>query len=140
MKNKFQFLSVLLTVCIFTTTAFAQTAPGTGAGSPAPGSVAGLPAAGVSALTFDFGTSGTLSIPSTSPYFAIIESTLTYMHATIDAQGLVTFPSVASYHGCLLPLYYTGCINYKTYQTCKSQPPVCTPPPSCTPAPKSCGY
>lgn len=132
-KNLFTIAISLIFVCFSSTHTFAQTVPGGSAGG---GTVTPPIDPGTTpSLTLDFGSGGVVSISSTSPYYSIITSLLTTLHATISPEGIVTFPTITSYHTCLLPLYYTGCINYKTYQTCKYQ----TPPP-CTYPTSTCGH
>ncbi|HEY8659482.1 MAG TPA: hypothetical protein VIM07_17785 [Chitinophagaceae bacterium] len=135
-KNFFTIVLSLIIVCFFSTNTFAQPAPGGSAGGGTglpsdPGTTAGTPT-----LTFDFGSAGIVTMASTSPYYNIIISLLTRLHATIAPDGSVTFPTTTGYRTCLLPLYYTGCINYRTYQTCKYQ----APPPCTYPTRTSCGH
>lgn len=125
-KKLFTFTIALFTILSFST--FSSKA------QPAGGSAGGGVAPSVTMLTFDFGAPGVVYLPSTSPYFSVITTMLTSLHATISPSGDVTFASYTTYTGCLLPLYYTGCINNKTYTSCKTQ----TAPP-CVQRVTTCG-
>lgn len=101
------FFVLLIMVC--SNTAFAQRDAGGSAGGDIP-----------SDLVIDLGSAGSINIPTTSPYYSLVSSALTKLNAIIT-NGVVTFPTNSCYTSSLLILYYTKCINYKTYYSSKSK-------------------
>lgn len=115
MKNKLlSFCIITLTFLIFSHKTFAQVrdAGGSADGGSTPPD-----------LTINLG-SAVLNIPATSPYYSVVTSVLSYFHATIT-NGFVSFPTSSCYSGSLQCFYYSGCINYSTYKSCKTSPPTC---------------
>ncbi len=128
------FALMLVTTLIFSITGHAQIVPGgsddgTGGGLGVDGGGTtggtGTNPATNPGLTFNFGSTGSLTISASSPYYSCITNLLTYLHVTIT-NGIVNFPNLTCYTGCVRTLYYTGCINYTTSQSaCKTPPAGC---------------
>lgn len=114
---------ITLTFLLLSATTYAQRdAGGSSGGGTADGGTTG---GGTSTpdLTINLGST-VIEIEASSPYYNLVTTLLTYFHATIT-NGIVTFPSSTCYKGSVQCLYYSGCINYGTYQSCKNPPSSC---------------